>query len=161
MRSIAGLKLTRKCVSNWHSILVVYLRIKSSTIARFEDGKEIVISRTNYDEFQEEVFKRFMQDRGYRYSTRDGKKVAYTPDGLQIMYLIPYSFMLDEVFVTKEYGERNLRGRVVIDAGTYMAETCRKQGASKVSQIRILSYIRGKSTTNIINNIIDAYGEHS
>ena len=152
MRSIA--KLTRKCVSNW--LLVVYLRIKSSTIARFEDGKEIVISRTNYD-----VFKRFMQDRGYRYSTRDGKKVAYTPDGLQIMYLIPYSFMLDEVFVTKEYGERNLRGRVVIDAGTYMAETCRKQGASKVSQIRILSYIRGKSTTNIINNIIDAYGEHS
>jgi hypothetical protein len=160
LRSITGLKLATKYVSNWYSVLVVYLGIKSSTKARFRDGKEIAVSKVDYNEFQEEVFKRYMQDRGYRYSTREGKKLVSTPDGLQIMYLkIPYSFILDGVFVTREYGEYDLRGRVVIDVGTYMAETCLyfvKQGASRVFgfEINIENYNIGLENTKL-NNMTD------
>lgn len=160
LRSIAGLRLATKYVSNWYSVLAVYLRIKSSTKARFRDGKEIAVSKVDYNEFQEEVFKRYMQDRGYRYGTREGKKVVCTPDGLQIMYLkIPYSFILNGVFVTREYGEYDLRGRVVIDVGTYMAETCLyfvKQGASRVFgfEINIENYNIGLENTKL-NNMTD------
>ncbi len=60
LRSVAALELAFKYVSNWYSVLAVYFRIKSSTKARFKDGMEVPVSRIRYDEFQEEVFKRYL-----------------------------------------------------------------------------------------------------
>ena len=67
--------------------------------------------------------------------------------------------MLDEVFVTREYGENDLKGRIVIDAGTYMAETClyfAKQGASKVYgfEIDVENYNIGLENIRL-NNMTD------
>jgi Ribosomal protein L11 methyltransferase (PrmA) len=160
LTSLGGLQLVVKYVGNWYSVLAVYFKIKSSTKARFKDGKEVPVSRTRYDDFQEEVFKRYLQDKGYSYSLREGNKIVYTPDGFQIMYSkVPYSFILDEVFEMKEYGVYDLKGRVVIDVGTYMAETCLyfvRQGAAKVYgfEIDVENYRIGLENIRL-NNMAD------
>jgi hypothetical protein len=160
LRSVAGLELAFKYVSNWYSVLAVYFRIKSSTKARFKDGMEVPVSRIRYDDFQEEVFKRYLQGMGYSYNIKEGKKIVYTPDGFQIAYLkIPYSFILDEVFEMKEFGEYDLQGRAVIDVGTYMAETCLyfvSQGAARVYGFEIDAENYRMGLENVrLNNMAD------
>ena len=136
IESFAGLLMLAKYVSNWYSVLAVYFKILPMTKARFKDGIEIPVSNNDSDVFHEELFKRYLQDKGFTYSMEQGKKAVHTPDGLRILYSkIPYSFVLNEVFVAKVYGANNLKGRVVIDAGTYFSDSplyFASRGASKV-----------------------------
>jgi hypothetical protein len=158
--SFEGLQTLVKKVSNWYSVLAVYLKIKFSTRARFKDGMITAVSRIEYYEFQEELFKRYLQDRGYTYGVKHGKNVVYIPDGLQIMYSkVPFSAYINETFSEEVYGVFDLKGRVVIDAGTYMAETClyfAKQGASKVYGFEIDRENYNIGQENIkLNNMTD------
>jgi hypothetical protein len=130
------------------------------TLARFKNSIEISVSRNDYDEFHKEVLKQYLQDKGFTYVLKEGKKVVYTPEGLQIIYLkIPYSVVLDEVFVAKDYGSYDLKGHVVIDAGTYMAESAiyfAMHGASKVYGFEIdrENYNIGQENVKL-NNMTD------
>jgi hypothetical protein len=158
--SFEGLLTLVKEVSNWYSVLAVFLRIKPSTIARFRDGIVAAVSRIEYYEFQEELFKRYLQDRGYTYSIKQGKKMIVTPDGLEIMCsTVPFSAYINETFEEKVYGTLDLKGRAIIDAGTYMAETCLyfvKQGAAKVFGFEIDMEYYNIGQENIkLNNMTD------
>jgi len=114
-----------KEVRNWYSVLAVYLNIKRSVVARFRNGGFTAISRIEYHKFQEELFMRYLQDNDYVYSTNDGKKVVHTPDGLQIICSkLPFSAYINETVRERVYGMFDIKGRVVIDSGAYVAETC-------------------------------------
>jgi predicted nucleic-acid-binding Zn-ribbon protein len=155
--SFEGLLTLVKEVSNWYSVLAVYLKIKTATIARFRDGGVTAISRLEYHEFQEELFVRYLQDKGYRYSTIDGKKVVRIPEGLQVMCSkLPFSAYINETFREGVYGIFNLKGRICIDLGAYVAETClyfAMQGASKVYgfEIEIENYKMGLENIKLNN----------
>jgi hypothetical protein len=125
-----------KYVKNWYSVIAVYFKILPLTKARFKDGAEIILSKKNYDLFHEEFFKRYLQGNGFTYTIQGEKRTVRTPEGIVIKFSkIPYSFILNEVFVAKLYGGDNLEGRVVIDVGTYFGESplyFASRGATKV-----------------------------
>ena len=144
LRSVAGVLVLSKYVSNWYSVLAVYFNIISKTKARFRNGVEVPISEEAVHGggvFHEELFKQYLQDVGFTYKTKEDKKIVSIPGGLQIMYLVnPSTFyygssFLHEIFVAKVYGGNNLDSRVVIDGGTFVGDSSLffvSRGASKV-----------------------------
>jgi hypothetical protein len=134
--------MTAKYVKNWYLLLALHAGLISQMLAKFRDGKQIVVSRHNYLLFYEELYKRYLQNKGFIYRTMEKKIIVQIPYGLQLM-LKPsltsnaktYSFVLDEIFVMKVYGKPNLHGRVVIDLGASLGDSAlyfTSIGASKV-----------------------------
>jgi hypothetical protein len=124
VRSISGLRMAAKYVKNWYSLLPLYAKITSKTIAKFKDGRELAISQSNYLAFYEELYRLHLQDNGFRYITKNNATIVHTPGGLQLMIRRPiYSFVLDEIFLMKVYGEPDLRERSAIDIGTSLGDS--------------------------------------
>jgi 16S rRNA G966 N2-methylase RsmD len=144
LRSVAGVLVLAKYVSNWYSVLAVYFKIISKTKARFRNGIGVPVSEEEVHgggAFHEELFKQYLQDKGFTYSTTGDKKIVRVPCGLQISYTVkPSAFyqgssFLHEIFVAKVYGDNNLDGQVVIDGGTFVGDSSLyfiSRGASKV-----------------------------
>jgi 16S rRNA G966 N2-methylase RsmD len=138
LRSLQGFSLIQKYVRNWYSLIPLYLNITSETIAKFKDGREIVLSKDNFSKFHEEVYRHYMQDNGFTYeSHNDGSILVRTPSGLRLSTYSDksYSFVLDEIFLMNVYGRPNLENRVVVDVGAGIGDTAIYfvgQGASRV-----------------------------
>src|ERR687886_670738 len=132
LKSLTGLLMTAKYVRNWYLLLPLYAGVLPNVAAYFRDGKKVVISKDDYLSFYEELYKRYLQAKGFTYVFTEERTIVHTPNGLQII-LRPnlannseaYSFVFDEIFVMNVYGSPNLHGRIVIDIGVSM-------GASKV-----------------------------
>ena len=133
--------MTAKYVKNWYLLLALYAELIPRTIVRFRDGQQIDVFKHNYSLLYEELYRRYLQNKGFIYRIMEKKIIVQTPNGLQIT-LKPflynakaYSFVLDEIFVMKIYGEPNLQGRIVIDLGASLADSAlyfARLGASKV-----------------------------
>ena len=126
LRSLTGVSMLRKYVSNWFSVIGVYVGFLSETTASFRDGKKVVVSRKRYQDFYEELYKRHNIDHGFAY-TRDeqGNTITTLPNGLRLTFGHEknYSFVLDEIFVMRVYGEPNLKNRVVVDVGAAIGDS--------------------------------------
>jgi 16S rRNA G966 N2-methylase RsmD len=136
VKSLSGLRMAAKYVNNWYSLLALYANIISKTTAKFKDGTQIGVSKNNYLMFYEELYKRHLQDNGFTYKTKESSTIVQMPNGLQVVVLKPpYSFVLDEIFLMKVYGEPNLRGRTAIDIGASLGDSAlyfASIGAAKV-----------------------------
>jgi hypothetical protein len=135
LKSLAGLGMVAKYVSNWYCILALYANIIPKTTARFKDGRGVDVYKNNHIVFYEEIYKRHLQNHGFICETKGKEEPVRTPEGLVIMLRPPYSFVLDEIFLMKVYGQPQLKGRVVIDIGTSFGDSAlyfASLGASKV-----------------------------
>ena len=142
LKSLTGLLMTAKYVRNWYLLLPLYAGVLPNVAAYFRDGKKVVISKDDYLLFYEELYKRYLQAKGFTYVFTEERTIVHTPNGLQII-LRPnlannseaYSFVFDEIFVMNVYGSPNLHGRIVIDIGASLGDTALyflSMGASKV-----------------------------
>jgi SAM-dependent methyltransferase len=125
LRSASGLSMIRKYCKNWHSILMVHAGLKGRTIVKFRDGVEIPLSKSDYGQFREYIYQKYLQDKGFRYS-RDMKnrKLISLPDGFKaILPDSDYSWHFDEIYETGVYGRPDLKDRIVIDVGAAIGDT--------------------------------------
>ncbi|MBV9179081.1 MAG: FkbM family methyltransferase [Nitrososphaeraceae archaeon] len=146
-------------MSNWYSLLALYINVLSKTQVKFKNGREIIVSKANFNVFYEELYKLHLQNHGFSYKTQRITTIQ-TPDGLQLMLLkIPYSFVIDEIFLMKVYGEPNLEGRTVIDIGASIGDSALyfvKRGASKVYGFELDTEYSSMARENIVlNKMID------
>jgi len=84
-------------------------------------------------EFYEELYRRYNQDAGFVYQSG----LIELPNGLKFITGSEKSpsFVLDEIFLMKVYGEPDLNGRTAIDVGASIADSTlyfAKLGASKI-----------------------------
>ena len=116
--------MTIKYVRNWYSLVAIYLNFISSATLKFRNGNEIFLSKPNAQEFREELFRQYLQDKGFSYTIENGRTIIRTNNGLKLISPIPdYSEIIDEVFVRKVYGRSTLYGRTVIDVGASIGDT--------------------------------------
>lgn len=140
MLSIDGLRMVRHYVKNWYSVAAVYLRLRPSVTARFQNGERVFLSRNAFHNFHEALFQLYLKDHGFKYSTLDGHTLVITDTGIKITLPPDYSNIIDEIYLRKEYGEINLRGRTVIDIGASIADSSlyfASLGAGKVYAFEI------------------------
>lgn len=123
LKSLAGLGMVAKYVSNWYCILALYANIIPKTTARFKDGRGVSVYKNNHIVFYEEIYKRHLQNHGFVFETKGKEESVRTPEGLVIILRPPYSFVLDEIFLMKVYGQPQLKERVVIDIGTSLGDS--------------------------------------
>jgi 16S rRNA G966 N2-methylase RsmD len=148
LNSLDGLRILPKYVRNWYLVLALYANIIKKAKVKFRDGYEVEISKrnpqvvnklsdgfdfkgsltwlqnsTNFDIFYEELYKRYLEDNGFKYQTDQGNTIVTTPSGLRIVMIPPYSFVLDEVFIMKVYGEPKLNRRIAIDIGASIGDS--------------------------------------
>ena len=76
--------MTARYVKNWYMLLALYAGLISKTAVRFRDGQEIDILRHDYTLFYEEIFRRYLQNKGFVYRMMEEKIIIQTPNGLQI-----------------------------------------------------------------------------
>jgi hypothetical protein len=157
--SFAGMSLTRKYVKNWYSIFATYARVKNSTEARFKNGVVLRVSRGDYGDFREELFRQYLTDNGFIYKERHGRPTIQTPTGVEMILLHDYSNIIDEIFVRKAYGADRLEKRVVIDIGASLGDSSlyfASIGASKVYGFEVDPDRYDLAIQNIhINNLND------
>lgn len=136
-----------KFVKNWYSVLFLYSRLVNKITIKFKDGEEITIYKknrsheadlqsgfafpqgsvtwlknsVNFEKFYEGLYKRYLTEKGFNYEAED--IVTISPMGLKIKIFKPYSFVLDEVFMMRVYGEPSLNERTVIDVGASIADS--------------------------------------
>jgi hypothetical protein len=152
--------MAAKYVTNWFSVIPLYSKMKSNTVARFRDGKQVVVYSDSYLYFYEELYRRYLEDRGFVYETQGETTVVKTPCGLELrLAKLPYSFVLDEIFVMKVYGDLDLKGRSVIDIGASIGDSAiyfSSLGASKVYGFEMESELCEVAEENIKrNNLTD------
>jgi len=126
LRSLEGVSMLRKYVSNWHSVIGVYIGLLSSTTANFRDGERRTVSRKEYNDFYEGLYRRHNIHHGFTYSQDlQGNTIATSPTGLRLAFGQEknYSFVLDEIFIMKVYGNPNVKNRVVIDVGAAIGDS--------------------------------------
>jgi hypothetical protein len=182
--SFSGFKLLLKYLSNWYLVIALYANIINTVKIKFRDGFEVKVSKrkneivntlnegfgfkgsktwlqnsTNFALFFEEIYKRYLKDNGFNYQTNLEKTIVTTPSGIRIVIIPPYSFILDEIFVMKVYGEPDLRGRIVIDIGASIGDSSlyfSSLGATKVYGFEIDKERFTMASGNIeINNLKD------
>ena len=71
LKSLTGFKLLRKYVVNWSSVLAVYGGLKKHTEAHFKDGQIIRLSKNDYHEFYETLYRKYCEEHGFKYSVND------------------------------------------------------------------------------------------
>jgi hypothetical protein len=137
LKSLSGLRMLMNHVSNWYLVLAVYCNLISRVKAKFKDGMEVDVSKSDYSLFYEELYIRHLLQHGYIYNLRTkGKKIIQTPGGLLILIKeFPYSFAIDEIFLMKVYGENHMDGRVIIDIGASIGDTALYFSSLGASQI--------------------------
>jgi 16S rRNA G966 N2-methylase RsmD len=168
LNSLHGLNILFKYVRNWYLLLALYTNVIKKAKVQFRDGFEVEISNrnqnkvnqlsdgfgfkgsvtwlqnsTNFDIFYEELYKRYLEDNGFRYQTNQENTIVNTPGGLRIIMKPPYSFVLDEIFIMKVYGEPKLSGRVAIDVGASIGDSSlyfSSLGAAKVYGFEVDSH---------------------
>jgi hypothetical protein len=123
LSSFEGVKMVNRYVRNWYSVIAVYIGFKHSTKADFKNGSKVVVSKEDYGDFRETLFRTFLKDNGFIYSEVDGHPLVATEIGIKLLLLRDYSNVIDEIFVRKAYGEPKLNGRIVIDVGGSIADT--------------------------------------
>lgn len=163
LNSFKGLRILPKYVSNWYSVLALYANIIKRVNVKFRDGFEVEICKrkkeavntlsegfgfrgsitwlqnsANFNIFYEEIYKRYLQDNGFNYQINQHNTIVTTPSGLRIVMTPPYSFVLDEIFVMKVYGEPNLNGRIAIDIGASIGDS--SLYFSSLGAIEVYSY---------------------
>lgn len=182
LNSFAGLLMTAKFVKNWYSLLILYSTLIPKVTIRFRDGEQVTIYKRNkesniklqggfafpqgtltwlqnslnFDKFYEFLYKRYLIDKGFQYGTDD--IVTLTPMNLKIKIFKPYSFVLDEVFIMRVYGEPDLKGRTVIDIGASIGDSSlyfSKLGAEMVYAYEMDSERYNLARQNIKMNKLD------
>jgi hypothetical protein len=147
-----------KYVYNWYSAILVYINLIPSTTLRFRNGKKVFLSKSNYQEFREELFKQYLEDQGFSYSFRDGRTLVKTNTGLKLIILPDYSNVIDEVYVSNAYRAANLSGRTVIDVGASVGDTAlyfASLGASRVYAFEVCESRYKIAQENILLNGMD------
>jgi hypothetical protein len=119
LRSGEGLRILKKYVDNWASVLMVYSGIKRSAIAKFKDGMAVELTKQQPLEFYGELYRRYLEDNRFRcLQQEDGRMIVQTPQGYQIKVLSKAKLnVIDEVFLMQSYGKPKLSGRPVVDVG--------------------------------------------
>jgi hypothetical protein len=133
--SASGLQMSKRYVINWYSPVFVFLKIIPATTARFRNGKNIYLTRTNYSEFREEILRQYLEDNGFSYRVENGRTIVRTNSGLKLIIIPDYLNVIDEVFLRNRYCSARLSGRIVIDVGASIGDTSlyfASMGASKV-----------------------------
>jgi hypothetical protein len=121
--SICGIRMTRRYVRNWFSLIAVYSGIIPHATAVFRDGTKIPVTRAKYHDFREKLFQCYLSDEGFSYVESNHRKMIHTNSGIK-MYLLPYySNAIDEIFLRKVYGDKRLEGRSVIDVGASIGDS--------------------------------------
>jgi predicted RNA methylase len=95
----------------------------------------MIVSRNDYSEFREELFKLHLNDKGFSFDSDGPHSTAITNNNLKIILLKDYTNVLDEIFVRKIYGENYFVGKIVIDIGASIGDTALyfiSYGAKKV-----------------------------
>jgi tRNA/tmRNA/rRNA uracil-C5-methylase (TrmA/RlmC/RlmD family) len=124
LKSVQGIEMTAKYVKNWYSVLAVYCNIKPRTIARFKNGKNVPIHKRDFLEFYEEIYRQYLVDNGFKYLGEGCESFVKTPSGIRLkLFRLPYSFVLDEVFKMKVYGQPDLSDRVAVDIGSSIGDS--------------------------------------
>lgn len=126
LSSLYGLKLLKKYVKNWPDVLLALVNLYE-TEAKFIDGTQVMITKTDHTSFFEKIYRLYLTDIGYKFIKDNGKQCVLLPNGFKL--LIPPTNRpslkyLDEVFEMKIYGDQSLDGRVVIDVGSYIGDSC-------------------------------------
>ena len=120
LKSLAGFRMLRIYVRNWMTALFVYLGLISTAEIKFRDGDSCGISKTNYATFYEHLYRKYNESNGFHYVDSE----AISPNGIKLQLPgLPYSHVLDEVFIMKCYGEPNLKNRVAVDIGASIGDT--------------------------------------
>jgi len=117
--------MLRRHVSNWHSVVAVYLGFIPQTFAKFKDGQVVRVSKNNYNFFYESLYRRHCAIYGFKYEPmQNGKTLVHIPgDAKLILPEGSNSFVLDEIFIMKVYGEPTLYRRPVIDIGASIGDS--------------------------------------
>lgn len=76
----------------------------------------------NFNKFYELLYRLYLSDKGFKYDKSDNE-IVRLPNGLTIRIFEPYSFVLDEIFLMKVYGEPRLQGKTVVDVGASIADS--------------------------------------
>jgi hypothetical protein len=138
--TFAGISLLRRYVKNWYSVIATYTRLLHYTNANFRNGVRLKVSRSDYSDFREELFRQYLHDNGFLYTQRGGRPVVRTSTGIELILLNDYSNILDEIFLSKIYRKERLDNRIVIDVGASLGDSSlyfASLGASKVFGIEI------------------------
>src|SRR5919106_5429285 len=93
--SVDGLRMVRSYVKNWYSVAAVFLRLLPSTIAKFQNGDNVFLSRVAFHDFHEKLFQLYLKDNGFTYSIHDGQVQVTTNTGLNITLPPDYSNVID------------------------------------------------------------------
>lgn len=127
LRSKEGVRILKRYVANWPSVLAVYSSFKKQTNAKFKDGQVVPLSKDNYRIFYGEIYRRHLQDHGFDIYEQRGKILVQTPDGLQLYLLdnndTPYLLVFDEIYLMRIYGMPDLSNRIAIDIGASIGDT--------------------------------------
>lgn len=164
--SIAGFSLVRKYVKNWYSVIATYAKLIPSANVQFKNGKVLRVSRRNYGDFREELFRQYLADSGFVYSLKNKRWSIRTPTGVEMILLHDYSNIIDEIYLRKAYGEIKLDNRVVIDIGAALGDSSlyfASLGAAKVFGFEVDTSRFKLAEENIglnnMNNTISIFNE--
>lgn len=111
--------MIKKYVRNYSSVILALL-FKLECNAKFKDGTIIKIRKDDYFDFYEYIYRLYMIDHGFRYNN----SICITPYGFKLKLLNGiYSFIIDEIYLMKVYGDKSLNDRIVIDIGASIGDT--------------------------------------
>lgn len=125
LRGLSGIFMMRRYVSNWLTVLAIYVGLLQEAEIRFRDGLKVSVAKEKFDRFYEELYKRHNIEHGFRYDNMNGLGSVLLPSDIRISFGHEpvYSFILDEIFIMKVYGEPNVSKRIVIDVGASIGDS--------------------------------------
>jgi SAM-dependent methyltransferase len=114
--------MLRRYVSNWLPLLITYLLTSNTTTARFKDGYTTKVSKSDFKEFYGYLYSCYLTEKGFKIN-RETNSVT-TPQGMTIeLPHLLFLFWIDEAYMMHIYGNQDLTGRIVIDAGASVGDT--------------------------------------
>lgn len=91
--------MVRFYVKNWYSVVAVFLLLLPSTIAKFQNGDKIFLSRNAYHNFHEKLFQMYLKDNGFTYLTLNGDTFITTNSGTKHALQPDYSNVMDQNYL--------------------------------------------------------------
>jgi regulator of replication initiation timing len=65
LRSKEGVAMLKHYVDNWVSVLLVYTNLKKQTVVKFKDGVNVLLSKSDYSQFYDHLYRKYLQDHGF------------------------------------------------------------------------------------------------
>ena len=126
LRSLSGLLMLLRYVSNWVPVLCVYGGILPRATAEFRDGEKVDVSSKEFSLFLEKLYRRYNTDHGFVYCVdTQGRTSVLLQNGLRINLPpdVPWSFVLDEIFLMEVYKKSGTMNHAVVDVGASIGDS--------------------------------------